>query len=194
MASMTPKVISVEILPSNDIEDIHLYSTMYVRFDADLDHKTVNYTNVQVRNELGPSVDLYIKYHTLSRTIEIRNIYELQSETMYDIMILGDDVISGPQVDGITDILGNPMHGNFVYSFTTGTEVGIPYVDPNSIEIPPSLFFEEENLEPFNIIMTSPSVDSYNISSGKIIIKFNRDISATTVKDANIYLVKSDNL
>jgi hypothetical protein len=106
-------------------------------------------------------------------------------------MVMGDDFIPGGQIDGVTDILGNPMVGNFTSIFTTGTDIGSPY-NPNPEPFPdPS--GDIVIAMPLEIESISPGFNTYNVSTNKIVIKFNKELDPTTINPNNIFMVRSDN-
>lgn len=190
MALINPEVSGINILPNEATTDVQLNTTIHITFNTDIAQATINERNIQIKDSLGAIVPITMQYYPFTRSIEIHNLELLQSENNYDIIVLGNGIVADPSVDGVTDILGNPMLSNFVLQFTTGTTVGTPYVDPIN-EIP---LEDNSDSEPFDIYTVYPSVDSFNVSTGKIMVKFNKPIDPASVKDLNIYIIKRANL
>lgn len=199
MAAVAPEVINIEFTPQGP-KDVSLDPTIYVFFNTDIAHRTVVNENIKILTKEDKEVPLELKYNSLNRMIEIKPTVRLTSLTEYTLFIQGDDVIAGTTVDGITNILGRPMIGNYTLSFTT------EYVEDDSSEEEPPLDLPDEE-EPidigdlpvfegitFDVAAIYPGVNAYNVSSGKIAIKFNKNIDPKSVNDQNIYIIERDNL
>jgi hypothetical protein len=108
--------------------------------------------------------------------------------------VIGDTVDIGQRVDGVTDILGNPMIGNFTLQFTTGVETGTPYIPGTPPPIEPDPGDTPQQSTPFDIENTYPNILAVNVSAGHVIIEFTGNVDQTTINDANIYIIKKANL
>lgn len=186
---ITPAVISV--VPSNNATDVQLNPAIFIVFNTDIAKDTVNSRNILL--SVGSTyVQLDIVYHPLNRTAEVHTLSALDPNSVYTLTVVGDDFITGTQVDGVTDILGNPMIGNFTSVFTTGVDAGTPY-DPNPDPFPAPDPGDIVIAVPLEIENITPGFNASNISSNKIVIKFNSEIDPTTVNQNNIFMVRSDN-
>lgn len=189
MPTIAPAII--QWTPANNSTDVALNPVIYATFNTDMAVVSINTNNIVLKDSSSNPVQIAVRYHALTRVAEIRTLTQLTQHSTYSLTVIGDGMIVGTEVDGVTDILGTPMIGSSTMSFTTGETIGTPYTPGGTTQPEPT---EPATDEPIDIDTVVPGLQASNISAGKIEIYFNRNVDPTTISNANIYVIKRVNL
>lgn len=109
--------------PGNYAVDVPTTSNIRVWFDADVDQQTLA-GNVIFQDTFGRPVDC--RYTYANRILTIIPATSLSPGTTYLVTLIGDSNLEDGRAQGIRSILGYPLVGNHLFSFTTASSATLP--------------------------------------------------------------------
>ncbi|MCX8094712.1 MAG: stalk domain-containing protein [Caldisericia bacterium] len=115
LETFTEKVINPKVIytnPSNNQSDVPINIEIVIKFDRNLDKKTVNLNNLIVQ-EGTKIVQGYLNYNEIEFSIIFKPTSELKKGTFYTVTIKKD----------IKDIFGNGLQNDYKFSFKTISEI-----------------------------------------------------------------------
>ena len=137
---IVPPAVTV-VSPTAGATDTALDANVMVTFDEAINPATINATTLVLRDDIGNLVPATVSYDagTLTATLNPTNLFSYSS------------AYTATVTTGVTDLVGNAMSADFVWSFSTGTapQLGCPcliwstpvtptnpsFNDPNAIEL-----------------------------------------------------------
>jgi hypothetical protein len=160
----TPPTI-VNQVPASGASDVSVDTTVSATFSEALDPATVDGA-VTLRAVAGGVVPASVSYSSATRMITLTPDDPLAAETEYEMTILGG-------ASGVTDVAGNPLAANAVWSFTSEDSTA-----------PPALFEDP--------VKVAAGTNAHGVSVADVDEDGNLDLVVATTEDDAIVILFGD--
>jgi Bacterial Ig-like domain/Bacterial Ig domain len=111
VADVTPPVI-VQRVPAADAVAAPVTSVVTVTFNEAMDPATISGASIELRNSGGALVPATVRYAAATRTATLEPTAALAYSSTYSVRVRGSD-------GGVTDLAGNALASDAVWTFTT---------------------------------------------------------------------------
>jgi len=122
--------VVLETSPGNYATEVATTASITVTFNIDLDSRYIQ-DYVYLTDARGVHIDSRIVYKR--KTITVTPLNPLDPGKTYQLFVIGDSDLTDNKANGIRSIVGDPMPGNFILTFTTDGEVAI---EPPTLTLP----------------------------------------------------------
>lgn len=110
--------------PANNAIEVATNTTITVDFNIDLDSQYVTEEFVYLTDDTGVRVKGLLQYRR--KKILFTPEIELEPKKVYKFYLIGDSTPMDGKPHGLRNIIGDPMLGNFVVTFTTEAKKVVP--------------------------------------------------------------------
>jgi|LSQX01.2.fsa_nt_gb hypothetical protein len=130
--------------PNNHATNIPVNQAISVTFQRDIDVNSINTSTFRViANSTGEEIKGDVSYNR--RVATFTPHAPLEPAETYQVILVGKTNVNNPNVEGIQDILGNPLYGNYTWTFST---VDSPTItSPDLIEPLNETFVDKTRIE-----------------------------------------------
>lgn len=112
----------LETSPSNYATEVATTISITVTFNIDLDSRYIK-DYVYLTDARGVHIESRVVYKR--KTITVTPLNPLDPGKTYQLFIIGDADLTDNKPEGVRSIVGDPMPGNFILTFTTDGEAAI---------------------------------------------------------------------
>lgn len=109
--------------PDRLASNVKLNKEIRVTFQRDMDADTINASTFQVASNQGHQIKGEVYYSKQKAYFKPDN--PLDPDTTYQVTLIGESETEEPEGEGIRDILGNYLYGNYTWTFTTTDSITI---------------------------------------------------------------------